>query len=205
MSNQVFPTLPGLGFTFVKRPKFYSQVQWSATYRRTSISYTPYPVFDYDLTVDILRTMTPFSELQTLMGFFTNRQGKFDSFLIDDPDDDLVTDQAIGTGDATTLAFQMVRTYGAFVQPVFDIKNSGPTPIVKVAGVVIDPANYTIGYNSSGMLTFAGGHAPGAAQAITATFGYYWRVSFADDTMDFEKFMKYRFQVQGIKLLGETL
>lgn len=199
MSNAVFPTnLTGLGWDFVKIPRWSTIVQWSVTRRRTAVGLMQYPVYDYSVVFDVLRTTAAYLEYQTMLGFFNARQGAYDTFLIDDPDDDLVTAQAIGTGDGSTLTFQMVRTLGSFVQPVYDVKNS-PTPLIYLNGV-LQSSFYSI--TSAGVLTFTGGHAPGNGVAITATFGYYWRVTFKDDQMNFAKFMQYRYRLDQVDLLG---
>jgi uncharacterized protein (TIGR02217 family) len=151
---------------------------------------------DYQLKFNFLRSSDLLHELQDLYGFFCARSGNFDSFLLDDVTDDFVTAQTIGVGDDATLAWQMIRTYGSFAQPVYDVKNS-PVPIIYIDGVE-QMSGYTIG--STGILTFDAEPAEGAV--ITATFGYYWRVRFMDAQMEFENFLYLIWRQSGLGLRG---
>src|SRR5215216_3011774 len=49
---------------------------------------------------------------------FLQQQGKFRPFLFDDPTDNRIDDQVLGTGDGSILAFQLVRSMGGFNEPI---------------------------------------------------------------------------------------
>lgn len=201
MSNAVFPTLAGLGWDFVEIPEFSTTIQKSITLDETRVSFTPYPIYNYEIVFDILRTQATFQEYQTLKNFFLNRGGNFDSFLIDNPDDDAATLQVIGTTDGgVTTAFQLIRVFsGGFAQPTYNIKGS-PAPILYVGTKVQGSSAYSI--NGSGLVTFQGSAVSMAGSAVKATFGYYWRVRFEDPKMSFVKFMQYRYRTDTLKLIG---
>jgi uncharacterized protein (TIGR02217 family) len=135
-----------------------------------------YPLYVYNLSYEFLRDDATHNDLKTLMGFYLSRQGAFDSFLYDDTSDDSIVGQAIGTGNGSQTAFQLVRTYGGFTEPCRDIMAS-PAPAIYLAGT-LQGSGYTIGYANSGILTFT--TAPGNGVAVTANFSYYHRVRFVE-------------------------
>ena len=177
MSDEIFPVLPGLKWETVKTPIFHTLIQRAVSTRESRASLHFYPLYQWDLSFEVLRETTGFTELQTLLGFYLRRQGAFDSFLYDDTTDNAVTGQAIGTGDGSIKTFQLVRSFGGWVDPIYEIKSS-PAPVISVAGSTIASNLYTIGYVASGALTFT--NAPANGAAITADFSYYWRVRFLE-------------------------
>ena len=177
MSNEIFPVLPGLKWNQVKTPVFTTLIQRSVSKRESRAATNFYPLYQWDLSYELLRQGGAFAELQTLLGFYLRRQGALDDFLSDDPTDDSVAGQVIGTGDGGTLAFQLVRYFGGWVDLVTDVKAS-PAPVIYVNGSAVSPSLYSIGMTASGILTFNSAPANGAA--ITADFSYYWRVRFIE-------------------------
>jgi hypothetical protein len=124
MSNAIFPVLPGLQWERKRTPKFSTIVQTSVSGKESRVALWSYPRYTYSVSYDILRSSLSFLELQTLMGFFNQRQGMFDSFLFDDPEDDTATAQLFGTGDGTTTAFQLSRTYGGWNDPITNLNGA---------------------------------------------------------------------------------
>lgn len=118
MSNDVFPTLPGLKWGTNKQPIWATKVLTAASGRETRGSFQSFPRWRFTLSYEFLRAGGGFSELQHLVGFFNQRMGSFDSFLYRDPNDYLVTDQELGTGDGSRVEYRLVRTLGGFVEPV---------------------------------------------------------------------------------------
>lgn len=195
MSNNVFPgtlaNMPGLGWTVTKVPTFQTKIQTSSSNIELRASFTPYPVWKWTLVYNFLRQGSPTTEFDTLAGFFLQRQGAFDSFLYDDPSDDSVTDQSLGVGDGSTTQFQLVRTFGGFSEPVYNVNT---LTNVKVAGSV------TAVTQSHGLITF--GSAPANGAALTWTGTYRWRVRFADDSASFEEFAYLFWQAKSISLMS---
>jgi uncharacterized protein (TIGR02217 family) len=118
MSNDVFPTLPGLKWGTNKQPIWATKVLTAASGRETRGSFQSYPRWKFTLSYEFLRAGGGFSELQQLVGFFNQRMGSFDSFLYRDPNDYQVADQALGTGDGSRVEYRLVRALGGFVEPV---------------------------------------------------------------------------------------
>ncbi|MCE9561884.1 MAG: DUF2460 domain-containing protein [Planctomycetes bacterium] len=190
MSAAVFPTLAGLGWEINRTPVWKTRLQESVSGKQTSIADWSYPRWQWELTYDFLRQGTvhgsAYAEFAQLAGFFNQRQGQFDSFLYQDADDDAVTGQALGTGDGTTTAFQLIRPFGGFIEPVL-----APNTISHVyLNGVNQPSGWSVsnwGVASPGVVTFSS--PPGNGVVITADFSFYFPCRFTDDTMSFAKFM----------------
>ena len=120
MSQAVFPTFPGLKWGSKKTPYWKNRVQEAVSGKEKRAAYWTYPRYKLDLSYEVLRAGAE-AELQQLLGFFNARKGNFDSFLVSDPDDNAVTAQAFGTGDGARTEFQLLRSYGGFIEPVFDV------------------------------------------------------------------------------------
>lgn len=196
MSNAVFPgtlaNMPGLAWSVSKVPEFQSKEQISVGNAELRASFTPYPRWTWALRYSVLRQGAPFSEFETLAAFFLARNGKFDSFLYDDPTDDTVTDQSFGTGDGATTKFQLVRALGSFSEPIYNVN---AITNIKVAGT--PTGAYT---QSGGLITFS--VAPPNGAALTWTGTYRWRVRFTDDTSTFENFANAFWLNQSVKFIS---
>src|SRR5258707_11407223 len=128
----IFPTLPGLGWSVSKAPKFATRIQRAVSGRELRALDQPNPVWTWTLTYSLLRdkwdaraqgTMgggpgVGYDELRTLAGFFLQQQGAFQPFLFDDPTDHAVTAGLLGTGDSSATQYQLVRTMGGFAEPI---------------------------------------------------------------------------------------
>ncbi len=205
MSSQVFPALTGLGWDVVRTPMWDTTIQENQSGKETRMSNYTYPRYQWDLVFNALRQGTvhgsAYTEFAQLLGFYNARQGSFDSFLYTDADDYTVTGQAIGTGDGATLTFPLVRTFGGFVEPVL-----APNTVSKVYVDGVDAAgNWSVsswGSAAPGVITFAGGHAPTNAKAVTADFTYYWPCRFTDDSIPFNKFISNMYEGKKVSFIS---
>lgn len=187
MSTSVFPALAGLGWPVDRSEMWSTTVQTAVSGDEVRISRWAYPRHKWELTFDFLRTDPTYQELQQLLAFFDLRRGSGDSFLFADPDDNQVTGQGIGAGDGATTAFQLLRAFGGYTEPVL-----APNVVaaVYINAVLQSGASWTVspwGTTAPGVLTFVA--APVVGAVITADFTYYFPVRFMDDTMVFSKFL----------------
>jgi uncharacterized protein (TIGR02217 family) len=200
VSTAVFPSasaIPGVTFNVKRTPTFQNRTVIAISGRETRIAEWSLPRYSYELVFEFLRTEAVFQELQQLAAFYLNRQGGFDSFLFDDVDDDSATAQLIGTGDGSTVQFQLSRAYGKPGQPLWVDPIYAPIAVtaLTVAGVTkVQGTDYGVGTWQNGVtppgtVNFLTG-APAVGAPILATFTYYWPCRFAGDTLDFTKFMK---------------
>jgi len=205
MSTAAFPTLPGLAWPVRRDPMWQTRTQDAVSGKRLNIADWSYPKYKWTVSFNFLRGDNPTHvEWQTLMGFFNSMYGSWDSFLYTDPRDNTVTGSTIGTGDSTNRAFQLKRLFGSsvasFTEPIL-----GPTAISKlVVGVTtMTSTQYVLQYWGStapGMVTMSS-FAPSTLQAVVADFTYAWPVSFDNDTMNFEEFVK---QIWDLKTVSFT-
>jgi uncharacterized protein (TIGR02217 family) len=194
MSQALFPTLPGLTFDITREPIWSTTKKTSVSGRRFGVANMSYPRYKYKLSYAFLRQTTGFTEFATLVGFFNARYGDFDSFLFPDPDDYTVTVQPIGLGDGSNKLFQLVRTFGGFVEPVFDANSA---PLIYVNGVLKTlTTDYTI--STTGLVTFV--TAPGVGLAVTWTGTYYRRMYFSQGTAQFNKFMSNLWELKTLEI-----
>ena len=133
------------------------------------------------------------ADMQAVLAFFEERRGRFHSFLWRDGLDFSSSggngtptpfDQPLGTGDGASVAFQLVKRYGAEFDPWL-------RPITKpVAGsvrVAAAGAELATGFGVdvlTGLVTFATAPAPGVV--LTAGFLFDVPVRFDTDRLDVE-------------------
>lgn len=193
MSNAVFPSLPGLTWNVVRRPRWSTVTKKSVSGREFRAAQYSYPLWEYRLAYEVLRGRSALPEMQQLAAFFNARQGSYDTFLYADPDDSAVTLQTFGSGDGTTTKFQLVRAFGGYTEPVFDL--NGAPQIYKAGVLQTSGTHYTI--DSVGVLTWV--TAPTAGQALTWTGSFYWRCRFMQDAADFNQFMRQLWELKSLE------
>ena len=122
-------------------------------------------------------------DLHTVLAFFEERRGRLHGFRWKDHTDfrsgppskaPTAADQAIGTGDGVTTAFQLVKTYGGTFAPYQRVikKPVQGSILVKVAGVAqTEGSAFSVSY-TNGLITFLAGHIPANGAALTAGFDF---------------------------------
>lgn len=190
MSNAVLPSYPGIAWPVKRKSMFNTKVLSAQTGREFRASFTSYPKYTIDLTFDYLSL----ADWKSLLGFFNQRRGRFDSFLFEDINDKSVVAQSIGTGTGSQTTFQLVRVLGGFTEPC---ENINGTPSIYLNGV-LQVSGYTI--SATGVVTFSA--APSLGVAITWTGDYYWRVRFDQDSSEFEENMKHFFSNKKLSFVG---
>ena len=143
------------------------------------------PLWEIELNYDLLRMVSPNTELQEIIGFFEQSQGAEASFYFEPPPLSPVAGQAIGTGDGATTTFPFVVSIGgATVSPA----NVGTVSAVYLNGVAQSSGSYTVNDTAlAPTVTFA--TAPASAVAVTADFHWFFLCRFDDDSEDVEEFM----------------
>ncbi len=184
MSNLVYPALPGLKWSMFLQPEWSNTGKSTVSGRDFYVAHWSSARYTRRLQYEVLRAGAE-AEFQNLIGFFNKHRGDFDTWLFDDPDDNTVVDQQVGTGNGTTTQFQLLRARGGFADPVYEPHSSGPgLPVIKVNSVV-QSSGYTIGAN--GVLTFSSAPASGP---ITWSGQFYWRCRFTKSMLEFEQFLQ---------------
>lgn len=208
MAYTVFPSLPGLSWSVFKEPQFKTRIQKGVSGRELRLTFQPVPTWMFKLKFDFLRDKndlrmapwgTTFNELREILGLFLAQQGALSPFAFNDPTDNAVTGQAIGTTDGNTATYQLIRTmgvspYGQFNEPILapNVVNA-----IYLNGNVQDPGFYSVNFNNG---TFTFSNIPGSGFAITADFTYYFLCRFNDDTISLENFLFQLWALNELKL-----
>lgn len=184
MSDDRFPTLPGLMWNFSLSPLFNTLVQESTSGREVRARFQRYPRWEIVLMYEFLRNdpetrdETGATELEELVGFYNSHGGGFDSFLLNLTDltgrdeDSVYAGQPIGTGDGSNKKFQLVRNIGGYM----DIVQSPEGQLAQVYDndtPLVQNTDYTI---ANGLVTFV--TAPLTGHLITADFVALFRCRF---------------------------
>jgi uncharacterized protein (TIGR02217 family) len=136
-----------------------------------------------------------YDALSDVVAFFEERRGRLYGFRWRDrldhasaaPDAGVApSDQLIGTGDGTTAAFQLVKTYGSVYSPY---QRPIAKPVSGSVRVAVDSAEQTEGNDFSvdtttGIVTFLAGHIPASGTTITAGFLFDVPVRFDTDYLE---------------------
>lgn len=199
MGNAVLPALPGLAWDITTSPEFNTKVHRARSGYEVRAAFMVYPLWKYGFKYELLRDDATHNELKTLLGFFNARNGMFDSFLYSNPSDNAVSLQAFGVGDGTTRAFQLVRSYSGYIEPVQNLNGS---PLIWVNGTLQSiGVNYTL--SSTGLVTFLGTIAAG--QIVTWSGSFYYRCRFMADSIDFNQFMKDLYDLKKLDFIGSPM
>lgn len=219
MSNDIYPgDIRGLKFGVQKTPRFNTLIQSAPNFFETRIRQSQNPVWKWTLLYDYLYASAngeynnqllsgrDYPDYQLLLGFFLAHAGQFDDFLFLDPDDHTVGPGLIGADPNLKAELQLVtdgtlfysplqrNMGGMFYEDITDLVpdtlivwNDGDELDVDVDYVVKGPGLAVPGASFGGMyLEFTSE----PAQPVTAQFDFYFRVTFATDEQEFEKFLK---------------
>lgn len=199
MSTQILPSLAGLGIEVTRAPLWDTRVQEAASGKETRVALWSYPRWRWDLSYNVLRSDAVNAELQQLAGFFNARQGMYDSFLYEDADDNSVSGQTIGTGSGSTLSFQLIRSFGGFLEPILAPHS--------VSAVYLDGVPQASGWsvsnwgsNSPGRITFAS--APANGVSISADFSFYFPVRMTEDSVSFAMFLSRHYKLKKFSFIS---
>lgn len=186
--------LPGLGYNVKWTPKFYNMAtQTTSSGAAIDLAFSDIPTHDFELTYEFLHDGISPSEMKILMGFFLAMRGNWGRFLFENPDDNSVTGEIIGTTDSRKTLFGPIqRTYGwgeyAATEPVGQINTSVPA-VVYLDSVLQDPSTYSWVTASPCRQYLQFNVAPAAGHIIVGDFSYYYYCKFSADSYTFEKFM----------------
>lgn len=167
MSNAIFPTFIGRAYDNGNIPTYDTLTQEAQSGRTIRIIGRTQPKRTFSITLEWLS----FVDKRTLDDFFDARLGGYDDFLFDHYDDDLIdttVPKKFATADGVSLVYQL---------PYLQFKAS-PTLTIYDNGVSGSPA-----IGSTGTVTY--GVAPTAGHTLSWSGGYYYRVHFADDKLDY--------------------
>ena len=188
----VLPFLPGQAIAMSKSPLWSTERITMASGRERTTSYWPSPLWQFELSHEVVRRRPTNDELSILWEFFNSAAGQFAPFLVVDPTDCQVPASApavFGLGDGVANTWQLQRSIRSWSEPVFDVYS----PIILDAGALAGP--YTISPN--GVITFA---TPPASGHLLSWFGYfYFGCRFMQDDLGFEQIVNQLWSGKSLK------
>lgn len=186
--TEVFPELRGLSWSVNRMPAFSTlKARHQSGYEVRAALYQ-YPLWTFKLQFDYLPNREDGitdTDLQTLLGFFLARQGCWEPFLYRDPENYIVQDQALGTGNGAQTQFPLLRRVGAFFELVGQLNTRAAFTFTSAGVNITDNTvsapdhGFTSGYGPVQLV--AGGALPTGLLASTN----YWLYAATSDTLGF--------------------
>lgn len=147
---------------------------------QTPLAQWTYPRYRWEIGWEFLRQASSYAEMQSVISFFASMYGQQGVFQYLDPTDNLTGNQILGIAASSTSAFQLLRTRGSFVEPVFCCST---VTAITVGGSSVSTAAYTI--SNKGIIQFST-IAAGSTVMWAGTFNWFSR--FDNDQYDFQQF-----------------
>lgn len=141
MTTQQFPVLRGLGYSVHKKPLFSTKVAQHVSGREVRNNLYRYPIYEFEVTVESLDSNNTFlgvgsNSLQTLMSFFMQMSGQYQTFYFVDPTDYQAFNQSCYNLTTGTNTSQGVTNETFLISRQFN--GTGPW----------EPAGYVLNYPS---------------------------------------------------------
>lgn len=205
------PVLPFLnGFSVHKKPIWANFAESSVSGREVVAAVAAFPLWEFDLTFEALRTQTQNSDTygqyaglidyeQMLMPFLI-AAGQYGRFYYNDPTDCSREGQVIGTGTGSRVSWPMVRSLGGSIytfltEPVGAV-NTNMLMTVYVDGSPLSASDWAL--DAAGrVLTLDS--APADGDVVTADFFFYYFCRFVEDVTDFSQFLHNLWSLQTLK------
>ena len=171
----VLPRMPGQTLLSKKAPEWSTGVQKATSGRRRTTAYYSAPLWSFQISYNAVRKRPGLDEWSRLMDFFNSRKGQFGEFLYFDRSDHQVKLHRFGTGDGTTVTFQLSRAIGSWGEPVYGVVN---IDVLTVGGAPVSSYNV----DELGRITFAVPPPNGASLVWSGAF--FFRCAFDADSLD---------------------
>lgn len=193
MSSIVFPALPGLEWSVVRKPTFVSLSRSSDSLREIYDAAQTRCLYQFELSYSFLRNKNGATDLQQIMGLFLTMRGDYDTFLFEDPNDKSATLSQIGTGDGSNKAFTLGRNTGPSNYEAIGYLNT--LTGVYLNGTLQPGSNYQ--FVAPNVILF--NTAPGAGVVVTATFTFWYVCRFLDDSQNYNQFLSNLYELKSCK------
>lgn len=215
MTYPIYPhNLPGLTYSIVKRPKHNISVQTHQSGGEVRMSYWANPLWEWDLTYELLRDGfrdgRAWTEMKQIAGLFLASTGSLSGFQFRDPDDCQVFRQFLGNTTSNPYP-SLVRTFGVPGTALVGTEAVGFLDLTQPFDLYVDtstvpesPSDPTWSYMLSTATPLqqqvAFINAPPAGHNLFADFSYLYYVRFQADSLDFEKFMHQLWSLKKVTL-----
>jgi uncharacterized protein (TIGR02217 family) len=190
-----FPKLTGQGWIVKYRPRFLTRAHTHASGREMRASRRINPLFDIDLSFDLMRSDAISAEVQEVVAFIATHAGQMQPFLFTPPDGlGQCRGASVGEGDGAATSFVLTREFGGFIDTVQAFIDA---PIIYINGAPAPSTSYALS-NLPAKVTFAS--PPAAGAIVTADFTAAHLARFAADEADLEQFMADFWELKSLKL-----
>ena len=166
--------------------------------KRTRLNLMEYPIYNYELKFNFLRSTLALNEWQTLSDFISTVHGGAELFKFNDVTDNSVVAQQFGIGDGSTSIFQLTRVLYTFAEIVYLLNGS---PSIYINGTLVPSYLYTISATASVCFKVP----PAAGAALTWTGSYYWPSRFDEDEAAFSNFYQNLWRLNTLKFTTEPM
>lgn len=204
MSTEKFPEMRGLQWDIKRRPLFSTQVNEHISGRETRYSFWQNPKWEFEMSYDYLPDdrSSGDSDLQTLIGFYLARRGKYDTFLYKFGQDYRVVNSLIGTGTGSLAEFTFVREYGGYTEELPYVEFTTPAPVIWFDGTqsetissqiatfdpnIVSIASVVIGGDTLTPVVSAPGPNQYTVNMVTGEFGFNISREGATVTVDYRR------------------
>ncbi len=218
MSSLVFPmNLPGMTPKVTVEPYYRTTIQEAVSGKELRVSWWSYPRYKITLEFEFLRTYGSLDELHKMLSSLYRHLGKWDSFLISVPEDNIASAHPFGIGTGVKTAFFLQRSLvpdadlaTATSRKYWPVAGDGYEPISDLNGaasIYVDGSlktpttDYTIG-SSNGLVTVTFVSAPPNNAVLTWAGSYYKRVRLDDDQGTATKFVENFWETKTLKMVS---
>lgn len=207
----VFPVLPPLAYSVMKKPLMASRVITAVSGRETQLACAVYPRWAFTLTyggdswlrdqtqnITLASGVAGFTELQQLSGLFLQCLGAYGEFYYSDPDDSSRSGEFVGIANGVVTTFPLYVSWGSGpFTPAFKFPVGGINALnaVYINNVLQSPTTYGLDATNT-KLVFTSAPASGT---ITADFEFYYRCRFLDDEMTYSQWAENLWEVKTVQ------
>ncbi len=189
-----FPGLSTLGWSVNITPRFSTGIVGHVSGRESRAAVRAWPLFDIELTYELLRTAAAYEEFQAIAGFFEEQRGADEPFWIAPPGPQRVRaadrDRRWRKHRLLARGFSGA-VYGAGLR---NLGRLGSLSQRRVARIRPGPSRAAMRRPSPSPPR------PKREFPISADFGVLWLCRFADDVLEFKQFMAQLFALNTLKL-----
>lgn len=203
-----------LDVTVTQRMVWPGVIQSHASGSEGRLSYANEPLWEFDLQYNGLHEGdwdgATYEELSKIEGLFGKCAGTTSGFKYKHPRWNATLAQSLGTTDGSTVAYDIVRTYGPASDATFQgtehvgVLDGSVTFQLYIGGVpktISDPTyGYTLSTTTPGKQQLVFNAAPPSGHAIAADFGYFFYSRFLESPIEYDKFADKLYEMKKVTL-----
>ena len=191
-----FPSVVGKGWSVIFRPRFTTRESGAASGKVTRSATMRFPLYEIELTFDLLRGGLESAEMQTLAGFFKSLGGQASPFWIAPPDLSTMSGLQLGVGDGVTTRFWLLWAAGDYAEPLAGVASADSITQVTLDGA--PHSDWSLSSRDNPAIVFATAPAPGSV--IAASYSGLFLCRMQDEMIDFSEFAHRLHSLSSLKM-----